>query len=565
MISCCSGCASSSSGTDGSGHAVPPKSATRAPAPTPGSAQLTLLSDSPVRLGFAEQVRIAVQLADADGAAIADGHVSFALVGRAQDASLASLDATTDQDGTAENTLIAGKMSAAFRVRISAPGAYDTFVDVAVSNSGFGTLAVSMPYSGARMVAQRAVYAQAAMSCMQAARMVGDPMVTLSSSDDVARFLALPAGQQYAVTAVAQSKDGTTLARGCTDAVTVRADAEVMVSVDFTDEPLVLAGKFSLQADLDSSVPAITLSNALRAAAEAAVQNDAKGLPSPTDAEGRFLLDSLDGTLRSDAYAALPGVAALAMALSQARMQANSGTASPDHSLQSLLSINSEGPLSAAPRLAELAGKSLATTHVLATVSLSSKDAKRPVSWLAQRIDALPISAGGSPPSVDLSSMQQAADTQARFVPAKDLLELTAVRFHAQLGALTAQALTKAVAADKLGHGDEIRALIGCATLSEWLAQQSYAKSSACDASCVQASCDRATARLVGAAQTALMAVDDARPTLTLHGQLVLSDDNGDLVAERLSAATLSGQWDPEPSSGQGDSVSGAANAPAAP
>ncbi len=541
-------------------------SSPRASGPAPGSAQLTLKTDTPVRLGFKEQSTIDVLLTNADDTPVTGGHVSFALVGRAQDSSLAKLDADVDENGIAENTLIAGKMTATFRVRISAPGAYDTFVDVAVSDAGFGTLSVDAPYTGQRPVAQRIVFAQANMRCMQSARMAGDPMVALSGSDAVARFLALPAAVSYAVTVEAQSKDGTVVARGCTDQVMVKADSEVMVSIDYKDEPLQLSGQYALQADLDSSAPAITLSNTLRSAAESAVNNDAQGQPAPTDAEGRFLLDSLDGTLRSDAYASLPGIAALTTALSQARMDAsNAATTSPEHSLQALLAVNGEGPLSAAARMSELTDRSLSTTHLVATVTLSGKDSANPLSWRAQRIDASPIATGAGAPSVDLSALPQSAVTDASFMSDSDSIELSSVRFDAQLGALSVQALNKVVSSDKGGDGDEIRAMVGCATLSEWLGGQSYGQAGACDADCVQAACDRAIARLVGAAQTALGALDDTRPTLTLSGELSLSDENGDLVPERLSAQMLTGQWDPAPTASQGDAVSGAADATATP
>jgi hypothetical protein len=143
----------------------------------------------------------------------------------------------------------------------------------------------------------------------------------------------------------------------------------------------------------------------------------------------------------------------------------------------------------------------------------------------------------------------------------KDAISLSAVTFRAQLGSLGAQAVAKV--SDKTGHLDELRTLIGCDSLGQWLTLQSYAASGACDGTCVQAACDRAIARLVGAAQTALTALDDTRPTVTVQGELTLKDADGDLVPETLAIDMLSGQWDPASSSAQGDMLTGAANATA--
>ena len=64
--------------------------------------------------------------------------------------------------------------------------------------------------------------------------------------------------------------------------------------------------------------------------------------------------------------------------------------------------------------------------------------------------------------------------------------------------------------------------------------------------------CDRAVARLTSAAETALMAVDDSRPTLTLAGELLLSDTDGDLYAEQLSSEALTGEWNRGGRAGRG-------------
>ena len=189
-----------------------------------------LLSAERVRLGFSTPSEIQVRLEDQDGSALPDSVVRFALVGRSQDAGLAQAEVITDVDGVAKNTLTASAISASFDVRISAPGAYEQLVSVAVSDAGFGTLRVQAPYVGARTMMQRKVFAQANMDCQRAMPMSGDPVATIGPKESLAEFLVLPAGASYAVLALAEGKDGVVVARGCVDGVRVNpegADADL--------------------------------------------------------------------------------------------------------------------------------------------------------------------------------------------------------------------------------------------------------------------------------------------------------------------------------------------------
>jgi len=77
----------------------------------------------------------------------------------------------------------------------------------------------------------------------------------------------------------------------------------------------------------------------------------------------------------------------------------------------------------------------------------------------------------------------------------------------------------------------------------------------------MRAACDRALTRVMSAAETALLALDGRRPTLTLHGELSLDDADGDLLAERMDTDLLWGGWDAEMEGAEGDFVSGSATA----
>jgi hypothetical protein len=524
----------------------------------PGSRELELISDDWLQLDFRETSQLRVRLLDEDGEPIEGGVVTFALAGRSQDSSLAAVSATSDEDGIAENELIAGAMAAAFSVRITTQGAYETSLKVGVSNSGFGTLQVQADYSGARAVAQRVVIAQAGMDCRRAERMRGDPMVTIGPEVQTAQFVALPASVSYAILAFAESEDGTVVASGCRDAVVVERDDVVTASVAWGDEPLALSGRYALQAELDAGGPATALGAALRDGAEAVVETDSLGNVAALHAEARFLLDSLDGALRSEEYAELPGAVALADAIEQDR--ATPIGLPPEQSLQSLLEIKDEGALAVVPRIVQLTADDFELLRLFVELAAEDAGSELALTWQPLRIEAVPAGSDRAPVAIDLSARGEVL-AQADALSGRDAIALAGVRFELPFGTLAAQVLREVVSFDVAGHGEEIRTLVGCTALSEWLAAQSYPQIGACDEGCVRAACDRAVTRLVSGAETSLTALDETRPTLTLSGEIELGDADGDLAVERLSAPMLSGEWESDTAGETGDAVSGAATA----
>jgi hypothetical protein len=557
LVACPSGDDDAASGTANDAPAFP---APRGPAsaPAPGTFELELVSDTRVQLGFQDEAMLSVRLLDADGEPVAGGAVAFALVGRSQDSSLAAVRAVTAEDGVATNTVSSGTVAAAFKVRVSAPGAFEKNVDVAVSDSGFGTLVVSADYQGARMVMQRVVFAQAGTACADAEPMPGDPMVTLGPGEITAQFVALPAEVDYAIIARAEGRDGTVVAVGCSDAVVVARDDRITVEVAFEDEPLVPSGRFALQAELDATAPATALGAALRDGAETLVNSDADGQLSIVRAEARFLLDSLDSTLRSQDYAT-PQAIALADAIAMERTTP-SGAQSPEQSLQAQLSIKDEGALAAVPEIARLTIEDVQQLRLFAELNVESERRALSAAFHAERVEALPMASGRVPAALDLSDYDS-VPTEATLRADDDVLELSGVRFALPFGALAAQALREVVGVGDSGHGEELRTLVGCTALSSWLAAETYTQGGACDEGCVQATCDRAVARLVSAAESALTALDEARPALVLSGDLELGDSDGDLIAEHMTTDMLSGEWEPAEAGDSGDAVSGAATA----
>ena len=505
-----------------------------------GSTQLVLLSKVSLRLMPGEEAQLRLRYETADGEAIGGEHVSFALVGRAQDTSLSNLDVVSDSDGVAENQVMAGEQVAIFQIRVSANGARELYVDVAVSDAGFGTLLVNAEYQGNRKVSQRTVVARANMECDGEPEQPGDPMVTLTDSEP-AMFLALPAETAYAVIAVALGPDLVKLASGCVDGVVVRADDEINVQVSFVDEPLSTVGDYVLRAELDTQAPATSLLEVFSAAAETRINTDSSGEIVEATAEARLLLDALERTLSSDEYGSMAGFADAAESLNTERL-APTSTPTLDQSLQAALNALDQGPFQAVLEMARLGELSIASTTLHADLQLDRANGHLPITWVSTRLEAMPIVAGTPPLVVELTADDTTAE--AVFLADQDIVKLVQVRFRVPFGSLASQVLRRAVSEPEAGgRGDELREILGCGTFGQWLSQQALMQD-ACDADCVLSTCNRAINSILSAAEAQLLLLDDSRPTMTLSGELRLTDEDGDLVVETLVADALMGSWD---------------------
>ncbi|HMI90145.1 MAG TPA: hypothetical protein VK509_02225, partial [Polyangiales bacterium] len=488
--------------------------------------------------------------------------IGFALLGRPQDASLGGISALTDEDGVASTTIMAGAKAAAFNVRVSAPGAYEQLVDVAISNKGFGTLVVRARYDGPRKVAERTVVTRAA-SCKELSKDgIGDAMLRLPEGQAEVQFLALPAGIDYAVLAFARGEDGTVVAQGCLEGVRVRADASTQVEIAFSDEPISVDGELALHADLITDEVTGTLLITARNAAIAAVVNDVNGRPDPEDAEARFLLDSLDSVLRSEDYAQRPAMLVLAEDLARARLA--NGATGPEPQLQARLADNAQGPLAAVAVLEARAEVLLGRMALDAELSVAPQDDALSLGLRTTRLSATGVARGEPAVVLDLPTDAEPLAATAVLAVEADRLMLEPSELKVTFGALALQVLRRVATTDVLGHGAELRAQLGCERLAEWLAAEPG--TSACDDGCLQATCDRAVARLLGAAETALLGLDEVRPTITLAGPFELGDDDGDLQAERMSSDALTGSWSaPNAEQPIGDALTGSATVTAAP
>jgi hypothetical protein len=206
-----------------------------------------------------------------------------------------------------------------------------------------------------------------------------------------------------------------------------------------------------------------------------------------------------------------------------------------------------------------VARTSLEALSLFASLTLEGEDADPLLSWQARRIQARPTIVGGNPPSLDLARLRANATSDARFVAGKDRLELSSLTFVANLGALAAEVLPRALTAVAEGDSDHPDPF-GCIAFGRWLADQDALEGDRCGSDCVRDTCDRAIERIAQAAQTALAALDEARPELRLHGTFKLTDDNGDLLADSMQAMPFAGEWLAEDDE-EGDALSGTASA----
>jgi hypothetical protein len=560
------GCPSGEDGDPRSGVLAgdPPKVATPTQLPEAGSRQLVVISAARVRLDFGMSAMIEARLTDRDDQPIPGATVGFALLGRPQDASLGVISAQTDENGVASTTIISGEKIAAFNVRVSSPGAYEQLVDVAISDAGFGTLVVRAEYRGPRSVAERTVVTRAKATCdVLDDDGVGDAMLRLADGQDEVQFLALPAGVDYAVLGYARGEDGTVVAQGCLEGVRVLADASTQVVIAFSDEPINVGGELVLHADLITDQVTTTLLTTARNAAIAAVVNDANGRPNPETAEARFLLDSLDGVLRSDDYAQRPAMLVLADDLAAARLA--NGVSGPDSGLQADIAGYQLGPLTGIALLDAHAVELLGRVGLDAELSVASQDDSLVLGLRTTRLSATGVARGEPPVVLDLPLDSEPLAATAVLAMEADQLMLEPSELNVAFGALALQVLRRIASTEVVGHGAELRTALGCDRFAQWFRAEPVPGASACDDGCLQATCERAVARLLSAAETALLGLDVVRPTITLSGPFELGDDDGDLRAERMSSDALTGSWNaPNSEVPVGDALTGSATVMAA-
>jgi hypothetical protein len=495
--------------------------------PAPPSAVLEVLGGTSLALAPDEgaDVRVVVRI---DGTPTAGIPVDFAFEGQALDATLSQLRVITDDLGIAAGSMRAGSTASTFRIRIRADvdGAPTVYVDVAVSNAGFGQIAVVAPYPE-RPDAQRVLELHVEATCEELRRFDLDERTpartrVLGARGDEVIFATLPPNLSYALFATVRTADGVVVAERCLDGLAVEADESTEVEIVFRPVPQDPSGAYLGTLTLALDAPVERAVDAARRAAAAVLQTDGTGASA--------LLDALADRLEED------GAAAAAAALAADR-------AAIEGALEGRLTETGSGPAVALDTLLASTAARLDTLRAQGrlAVDLDASGAAE-ASW-----DVSEVALGGAPPDgtalafVTLDTLDVALRPRIGldWRPSRDQMQLTEVRVDLPFG----QAL---VAASSDGGRVPGVALLaedsGCGAFGEEIAERA-ALAPACDGTCAQEVCDEVLGRVWEAVEAGWTGLDDTLAELFVEGSVDVVDEDGDLVSDRWAGAALTGTY----------------------
>lgn len=486
--------------------------------PLPATRILRFLTPGPLRIEPGTRIRIDAELRDA-AMRPAAGTLRFALVGDVRDGSLDPL-MTNTVDGVASTTLRAPSDGASLRVRASAEGAPDAYLDVSVSARGFGGISVSARYTGVRGPERLEILLFDGIECDATNR--AEPIrevPPLPSSGGAVDFAGLSAGRRFAVRANAVGRGGV-LATDCVGGITVVRNETAYVPLRPLDLPLRVEGAYTLGLRLDLSAAAAGSSEAWSAAAGA--EADTRG------GQVRYVL-----ALIADAIEARSG------AIARAEFERSVD----EHlraDLEAELTRRGAMPLSA---LARLAGDASATVRGADASAL---------------VIAVPAAAGAS--TLRVATLTYALDPLTPDVAADDFTlpvatgtelgeamvlagDRVAFRLRglpmpfAALARRSVEALLSRIGV--VSTGEYVRLVLDCASI-ERIVRGTTAE---CDAACVVGACQRAADQLGAAFDRAVATVGAAHATVDVGFEGAAQGRAGELVIEAIEAAPVFGTY----------------------
>ncbi len=496
-------------------------------ASTGPSGRILIESESALTLMYGQSSDVLVRYLE--GSAPRSGvELGFALSGNANDADLMSLDVVTGADGRAQTTLVAGSVSSAFRLRVSAERAPPAFVDVSVSDAGFGGLSVTASYEGARAEpARRVITVYAEVGCDPMGGFPASAVARQVTLEDDAEtevvFNTLPSGLSYTVVGVVEGSTGAALATACADGVDVAPDAVTPVRLAFIDAALDPAGTYAIELELSADAFAAVAGRGIDAGV-------AMGGAGADD-----FLDALEQELRdrgfvadADGLAAERVSGALTTSLEE---QLTAASADPSEALRRFFA-----------RLLEL----FTEVRVGGPLQLGFDDTVAATGvWDAQTLEiGAPLAPDGVPPiALDptATGLDLAPVIGVAWLADSDEMEVASLSLALPLASLVSAAMQAAASDVASSPGADLRDVAGCGVLTSWVAA-SATLSPVCDAACADAACLSALSVALDAAQTAVTG-EAGLDTITLRGRLRMLDDDGDLTADRVGG-TLAGTWD---------------------
>lgn len=445
--------------------------------------------------------------------------VRFAIVGHANDASLLNTDSVTDENGLASGSFVGSSTESSFQIRATAPSADAAFLDVSVSNAGFGALEVELSYEGTRPITEYGLRLYSGRSCADVQpTTVQDRDERMRRSDSSITFETLPAGVSYAIEVHGMDRDRVVLATACHDAITIVANETQSLHITVEDTAAHAGGVYQVRFTVNAAAPGQRVYDQIQASSTGFY----------TDDSARYLLDQVDVllALSSDTEAV-------------ARWQAYRASAYLDTMFESYFSEHATGPAYALLSLGALANDGV--SHMTLVGNLSVPDTGE-----IQR-DALMFSAfdvrfeGVAVPLATTTVALPSALSQGRYSSTQGALVVDSIDFELPLGSL-ARAYVEAAT------GDELRAAMieaaHCEVLADWWDASGF-DATACDATTLASACERSIENIADAALVRLANLDLSQRALHLQGLLTVHDSNHDGEVDTLGENSLAGIWRP--------------------
>lgn len=491
-------------------------------ASTGPAGRIVVDSEATVTLAYEETAEIAVTYLEG-GAPVAGVPLRFALDGTANDAALDALEVSTDGSGRAVTRLMAGTVRSVFRVRVSAERAPNAWVNVSVSDAGFGGLEIDATYDGARSeYARRVITVYSEIDCdpvgVYPASAIARQTALEDASEPGVTYMTLPAGLTYTVVGVVEGAGGAALATACVDGLEVTADAVRPVHLRFDDAALAPQGGYAVELELTADAFGAIATRGVDAGL-------GRTMPSAGELLGALVTVLRDAGYVDEADALEAEIATVALELGTDLTAAG---ADPAEGLRRFFA-----------RLLEL----LRRVRVTGPLMLTYDGARTDGSWDAEQVSIGSAGDPDAPPPLPLAPMMAGLDLApvlgVVWEPDTDTLDVEALSLTVPLGALVVAAMESALADATSSPGGALRDAAGCGVLARWVASSSIAP--VCDAACVDAACVEALAPIFEAAEAAVLGADGLE-TLTIRGAVDAFDDDGDLTVDRLDG-DLVGLW----------------------
>lgn len=488
---------------------------------SPPESLLTLVADPdlPLQVERGATGTFTFKLVDRAGAPVVGALVRFAIVGRGNDASLTATEADTDSTGHVTGSIVGASTESSFQVRASSEGADSAYIDVSVSDTGFGSISVDVSYTGTRPIADYVVRLFSGMTCDDIESMTPpDRYERMHRSDESTLFEGLPAGVHFAVLAQGQDRDRVVLARACADGFTIVADETETTSLILEETPAHAAGTYNVRFAFAVATPGERVAQTIAESSAGFYSDDG----------ATYLLDQVGAIyLRGgDAEQA-------------AQFEEFRAAQYLDSALGAYLGEHDLGPGAALAAVGQLASEGVNHIALLATLTVPESGMLERDSLAFSAFDArfdsvaFPIPVDRVPPPIVLA--------QGLYSSATGALQFDSVDFTIPLGSL-ARAYIEGATRRELRPA--LIAAANCASMATWWIDGAF-ESDSVDGDILQIACERAIENVADSTLVSLANLDTTCRALHLSGDARVHDADHDGAVESIGENTLSGTWRP--------------------